>query len=78
MEEVFSNLIGNAIKFLEPTREGAIKITGSRSTDETLFSVTDNGRGIATCDLSRIFQVFQPAGHRTCPVKEWDWLTSGP
>ncbi len=65
MLRVFSNLIGNAIKFsLAGSR---INITADRVQASIRFGVRDQGSGIAAADLSRVFErgwQAQPNDHR--------------
>jgi signal transduction histidine kinase len=58
LEQLFQNLIGNAIKFRnkQPPR---IRIRASQDVKCWLFSVSDNGIGIAPEHKERIFQMFQ-------------------
>jgi PAS domain S-box-containing protein len=58
MEQVMTNLLGNAIKFRDPERPQEITITGHRFPGETAFVVRDRGRGIEEIYLSKIFQAF--------------------
>ncbi|MEW6139011.1 MAG: PAS domain S-box protein [Thermodesulfobacteriota bacterium] len=62
MEQIMGNLIGNALKYTDPDRPCEIHITGHKYSTETVFSVTDSGRGIPRRDLNRIFQAFQRSG----------------
>ncbi len=61
MEQIVGNLLSNAIKFLSPERPGVIHISGRRMPHETVFSVSDNGRGIRESDLMTIFDMFKRA-----------------
>jgi len=58
LNELFQNLIGNAIKFRSalPPR---IELAARREGPEWIFSVADNGIGIDTQFFDRIFEVFQ-------------------
>ncbi len=56
--QVLQNLIGNAIKF-HGDRTPEVSIKAVASGDEWLFSVRDNGIGIAPEFLERIFIIFQ-------------------
>lgn len=53
---VWENLIGNAIKFTG--ENGNITITLKKQGNELLFSITDNGVGIAEEDKDKIFNPF--------------------
>jgi len=56
--ELFQNLIGNAIKF-HGSHPPLIHISAERKGDTWVFSVKDNGIGIAKKDLKRIFEMFE-------------------
>ena len=63
LEQVFANLIGNAVNYLSPERAGRIEIgtipapPGVRSL--RIFYVKDNGLGIPAGALPRLFNAFQ-------------------
>jgi PAS domain S-box-containing protein len=61
---VFQNLIQNAIKFRkdEPPR---VHVSASKSKNEWIFSVQDNGIGIESEYLDRIFVIFQRLHNRS-------------
>ncbi len=64
MSVVFVNLLLNAIRFT--SREGEIKVTVKDCNDEVIISVVDTGKGIATENLEKIFEVFyQEEDHMT-------------
>jgi PAS domain S-box-containing protein len=50
--QVLGNLIGNALKF---TRRGVIVIEAERRGGDVVFSVSDQGSGIAPADLPHVF-----------------------
>ena len=64
MAQVFQNLIGNAIKFRgkEPP---AISVQAEKAGQQWLFSVSDNGIGIAPECAENVFVVFQRLHART-------------
>ena len=62
MEQIFTNLIGNAINYLDPGRAGEIEIGGEARLDETVFFVRDNGRGIRKPDIEKVFSIFERLG----------------
>ena len=63
INQVFSNLLDNAIKYLEPSRPGKIEVSGTVEDGMTIFSVSDNGVGIAPEYHARVFEIF----HRLNP-----------
>jgi signal transduction histidine kinase len=62
--QVFQNLIGNAIKF-RGKEAPAISVQAEKSGEQWLFSVSDNGIGIAPEYAENIFVVFQRLHTRT-------------
>ena len=68
VEQIFGNLLDNAIKYLDPARPGRVTVTarlaGARG---VCFSVTDNGRGIAERDHGRVFELFRRSGAQDRP-----------
>ncbi len=52
--QVFSNLLGNALKFTD--LGGAIEVIAQAAGDEVLFRVCDNGSGIGAAQLPYIFE----------------------
>jgi signal transduction histidine kinase len=57
--QVFENLIGNALKFTKPG--GRITLGATARGDDVMFSVSDNGRGIASTHLPHVFDRFWQA-----------------
>ena len=58
INQVFSNLLGNALKFLDPKRRGVIRISGREEKEQVVYCVEDNGIGIAEKDKDAIFEIF--------------------
>jgi signal transduction histidine kinase len=56
LEQVLSNLIGNAIKY--SPKGGAVRITGRALPDQVVVSVSDEGIGIPVEEQDRIFERF--------------------
>ncbi len=59
MQQVFQNLLGNALKFRRPDRGLHMEIGAEREGEEWVFRVRDNGIGIDPQHLERIFIMFQ-------------------
>ncbi len=55
---VVSNIIGNAIRYAAPHGDGPIMVVGRPQEGGFGVEVTDNGPGISSDDLSRIFEKF--------------------
>ena len=56
LQQVLLNLLSNAVKFTP--EEGEVKVSAGSAGDEVLISVRDNGVGIPTEDLERVFEQF--------------------
>jgi signal transduction histidine kinase len=67
LEQIFSNLIDNALKYLKPGVPGDISIRGRIKLGFAIFEVADNGRGIDPKDHTRIFDLFRRAGTQDRP-----------
>jgi len=67
MEQIISNLLMNAVIYLDPYRPGKIVISGEQNSKETTFCIKDNGRGISPEDVHRIFELFRRAGKQDTP-----------
>ncbi len=67
LEQIFANLIENAIKFLDPDKAGEIEVEGTIQGGDAVFMVRDNGRGIDPKDHQRIFELFRRAGPQDIP-----------
>ncbi len=63
LEQVLGNLLDNAVKYLSPDRPGEITIKARHYLDEVIFTVADNGRGIAEADARKVFEIFRRAGN---------------
>ena len=63
LEQIFANLIGNAINYLSPARQGIVEIGTAPAPlgVQTLriFYVKDNGLGIPEVAMPRLFNAFQ-------------------
>ena len=58
INQVFSNLLGNALKFLDPARPGIIRISGYKEKEQSVYCVEDNGIGIAHEHQEKMFEIF--------------------
>lgn len=59
INQLFSNLVGNAIKFLDLDKRGKIKINGIKKRRGTLYSIEDNGIGISEKYTQKVFGLFE-------------------
>jgi signal transduction histidine kinase len=67
LEQIFSNLIDNALKYLKTGVPGEIAVRGRTKLGFAIFEISDNGRGIDPKDHQRIFELFRRAGTQDKP-----------
>jgi len=67
LEQIFSNLIDNAIKYMKPGVAGDITVRGRTKLGFAIFEISDTGRGIDPKDHQRIFDLFRRAGTQDRP-----------
>ncbi|MBV9401053.1 MAG: PAS domain S-box protein [Bryobacterales bacterium] len=59
MQQLFQNLIGNAIKYRGPDRVPVIHVSAQKQSEQWVFSIQDNGIGIDPQYKERIFGLFK-------------------
>jgi len=64
INQVFSNILDNALKYLDPNRPGVIRISGNKENGQVTYHVEDNGIGITAEHQNRIYEIF----HRLNPA----------
>lgn len=64
LEQIFANLLDNAVTYLQPGRDGDIVISAESEADCTTFHIQDNGRGIAKEDIPKVFELFRRVGEQ--------------
>jgi signal transduction histidine kinase len=67
LEQVFGNLLDNAVKYLDPRRPGRIVVRGRETRAGVEYEIADNGRGIAPADHARVFELFRRSGAQDRP-----------
>lgn len=67
LEQILSNLVDNALKYLRDGVPGRIEVKAEETPREIRISVIDNGRGIAPGDRERVFDLFRRAGVQDKP-----------
>lgn len=58
LNQVFQNLISNAIKYKKPETRVLIKIDSTLKNDHWIMTIEDNGIGIAKSDVNKIFRLY--------------------
>jgi signal transduction histidine kinase len=67
MEQVMTNLLDNAVKYLSSERAGRVIVRGSSIGAQIRIEIEDNGRGVAPSDQERIFDLFRRSGKQDRP-----------
>ncbi len=67
LEQIMANLLTNAVLYLDPARPGEVDVSGETNHEEVTFRVRDNGCGIASEDLRKVFEPFARVGERSVP-----------
>lgn len=67
IDQILSNLIENAVKYLRRGVPGEIVVRGRREGARALIEVADNGRGIDPRDHARVFDLFRRSGAQDQP-----------
>lgn len=65
VNRVFSNLLDNALKYLDPGRPGKICVEGEINDGQALYRVRDNGIGIAPEHRDQVFEIFRRLNSKT-------------
>lgn len=63
VNQLFTNILDNAIKYLSPKRQGIIKISATKNSYSVVYVIEDNGIGIHPEQRDKIFEIF----HRLNP-----------
>ena len=67
IEQIFGNLVDNALKYGRTDGSGHIEIVGRETATQVVYEVRDNGRGIDPKDHQRVFELFRRAGAQDRP-----------
>lgn len=67
LEQIFGNLLDNAIKYLDPGRPGRIVVGADHDGRDIVFHICDNGRGMASEDVPKAFDIFRRMGPQDVP-----------
>ncbi|HEY2365614.1 MAG TPA: ATP-binding protein, partial [Polyangiaceae bacterium] len=59
IRQVWQNLIANAVKYTRTRERAVIRVDGAATTDEIVYSVSDNGVGFDEKYKDKLFAVFQ-------------------
>ena len=67
VEQILSNLIENAVKYLKPGVPGQVTVSAATDRGRVDIAIADNGRGIDPRDHERIFDLFRRSGTQDQP-----------
>lgn len=59
LRQIWSNLLGNAIKFSRERRPGRVRVSAERQDDWARFTIQDNGVGFDPAYVNKLFVLFQ-------------------
>ncbi len=62
VEQIFSNLLDNAVKYLRRGVPGRIEVSAVEKPSIVAIRIADNGRGIDPKDRERVFELFRRSG----------------
>lgn len=67
VEQIFANLVDNALKYGRMGEPLHIEISGRANATHAIYDVRDNGRGIDPSDHVRVFELFRRSGPQDRP-----------
>ena len=67
VEQIFANLVDNALKYGREGEPLQIQIAGRANASHATYEVHDNGRGIDPADHARVFELFRRSGPQDRP-----------
>ena len=67
LEQIFANLIDNAIKYRRSDEPLQVLVRGRSNSTHAIYDVSDNGRGIDSGDHQRVFELFRRSGKQDRP-----------
>jgi signal transduction histidine kinase len=67
VQQVFSNLLDNALKYGRADEPLQVEIEGRVSGPNVVYDIKDNGRGIDPRDHQRVFELFRRSGQQDRP-----------
>jgi PAS domain S-box-containing protein len=76
VNQVFANLVSNALKYLDPEKTGVIKIIGKTDGNMSIYCVEDNGIGIPDNHKEKIFEIFHRVDAKSPVAGEGIGLTA--
>jgi signal transduction histidine kinase len=59
VNQIFTNLLDNALKYRHPTRAPRIEVSGRVEEEQAVYCVADNGLGIAPEEVASIWELFR-------------------
>lgn len=75
MNQVFTNLLDNALKYKDPSRPLHVRVTGVRQEDHVIYCVEDNGGGIPPEHQPHVWELFHRLDPRGVTAGEGVGLT---